>query len=160
MTRTTLWIGGLAMAGLTALALADNAAKPAETPAPATAAAPAAASQPAGGGLKVTEISPGDPGAKPGDIVLVLYTGKLENGTVFDASERHGNKPFQFTLGQGSVIKGWDLGVAGMKVGEKRQLVIPPDLGYGEKGAGESIPPNATLIFDVELLGVVRLPKK
>ena len=85
--------------------------------------------------------------------VSVHYTGKLEDGTVFDSSIPRG-QPFNFTLGAGQVIKGWDLGVEGMKVGEKRNLVIPPHLGYGVRGAGATIPPNATLIFDVELLEV------
>mgnify|MGYP005748270075 CR=1 FL=1 len=85
--------------------------------------------------------------------VSVHYTGKLEDGTVFDSSIPRG-QPFTFTLGAGQVIKGWDLGVEGMTVGEKRNLVIPPHLGYGVRGAGASIPPNATLIFDVELLEV------
>ena len=88
--------------------------------------------------------------------VSVHYTGKLEDGTVFDSSIPRG-QPFTFTLGAGQVIKGWDLGVEGMKVGEKRNLVIPPHLGYGVRGAGATIPPNATLIFDVELLEV-KLP--
>ena len=85
--------------------------------------------------------------------VSVHYTGKLEDGTVFDSSIPRG-QPFTFTLGAGQVIKGWDLGVEGMKLGEKRSLVIPPHLGYGIRGAGATIPPNATLIFDIELLEV------
>ena len=85
--------------------------------------------------------------------ILVHYTGKLEDGTVFDSSIPRG-QPFTFTLGAGQVIKGWDLGVEGMKLGEKRSLVIPPHLGYGIRGAGATIPPNATLIFDIELLEV------
>ena len=84
--------------------------------------------------------------------VVVNYTGKLEDGSVFDSSLNPGREPFTFTLGVGSVIKGWDLGVKGMKVGGKRKLTIPAELGYGAKGAGNVIPPNATLIFDVELL--------
>ena len=85
--------------------------------------------------------------------VSVHYTGRLEDGTVFDSSIPRG-QPFTFTLGAGQVIKGWDLGVEGMTVGEKRNLVIPPHLGYGVRGAGATIPPNATLIFDIELLEV------
>ena len=91
--------------------------------------------------------------AEIGMSVSVHYTGKLEDGTVFDSSIPRG-QPFTFTLGAGQVIKGWDLGVEGMTVGEKRKLVIPPHLGYGIRGAGATIPPNATLIFDVELLEV------
>ena len=91
--------------------------------------------------------------AENGMSVSVHYTGKLEDGTEFDSSIPRG-KPFTFTLGAGQVIKGWDIGVEGMKIGEKRRLVIPPHLGYGARGAGGAIPPNATLIFDVELLEV------
>ena len=92
--------------------------------------------------------------AKNGNDVLVHYVGTLENGAKFDSS-RDRNKPFDFVLGAGAVIKGWDLGVLGMKVGEIRKLIIPSSLGYGAQGTPDgSIPPNATLIFEVELLGV------
>ena len=91
--------------------------------------------------------------AETGRSVSVHYTGWLTNGTKFDSSKDHG-QPFTFHLGGGEVIKGWDQGVAGMKVGGVRKLTIPPNLGYGARGAGGVIPPNATLVFEVELLGV------
>ena len=92
--------------------------------------------------------------AKAGQDIQVHYTGTLENGKKFDSSVDRG-QPFQFTLGVGQVIKGWDEGVQGMKVGGKRKLTIPAEMGYGARGAGGVIPPNATLIFEVELLGIL-----
>jgi peptidylprolyl isomerase len=104
-------------------------------------------------GLRITDLSIGTgPQASAGQTVLVNYRGTLTNGKEFDSS--YGRGPFSFPLGAGRVIRGWDEGVAGMKVGGKRKLVIPPDLGYGERGAGGVIPPNATLVFEVELLEV------
>ena len=91
--------------------------------------------------------------AEAGQTVTVHYTGWLENGNKFDSSVDRG-QPFSFHLGAGRVIKGWDEGVKGMKVGGKRKLIIPSNLGYGAQGAGGLIPPHATLIFDVELLGL------
>ena len=122
---------------------------------PATTQAAAGKSETKENGLKITYVAP-PVGAKDGDTVSVLYTGKLQDGTEFDSSAKHGNEPIEFILGKGMVIKGWDEGLKGMQVGEKRTLVIPPTLGYGEQGAGGVIPPNATLTFDVELLALRR----
>ena len=105
-------------------------------------------------GMKIDILTQGTGAeAKAGDTVTVNYVGTLQDGTKFDSSIDRG-QPFQFTLGQGSVIQGWDLGVVGMKVGEKKKLTIPPELGYGAQGAGDVIPPNATLIFEIDLLKI------
>ena len=104
-------------------------------------------------GLRITELVVGEGDeAGSGQVVVVNYRGTLESGKEFDSSYQRG--PFSFPLGAGRVIKGWDEGLLGMKVGGKRKLVIPPDLAYGTRGAGGVIPPNATLIFEVELLDV------
>lgn len=105
-------------------------------------------------GLKFAILRPGKgPAVKAQQRVDVHYTGWLTSGKKFDSSLA-GGQPFQFQVGAGDVIPGWDEGVKGMKVGEKRQLVVPPKLGYGEDGAGDDIPPNSTLIFEVELLRI------
>jgi FKBP-type peptidyl-prolyl cis-trans isomerase len=106
-------------------------------------------------GLKYQDLKVGDgTEAKKGSKVMVHYTGTLESGKKFDSSVDRGQPFGPITLGEGRVIKGWDEGLQGMKVGGKRKLIIPAKLGYGERGAGEVIPPNATLIFEVELLKV------
>ncbi|MEK7562722.1 MAG: FKBP-type peptidyl-prolyl cis-trans isomerase [Patescibacteria group bacterium] len=105
-------------------------------------------------GMKVEILKEGTgTQAKPGDAVTVDYVGTLKNGTKFDSSIDR-STPFQFTLGQNRVIKGWELGVLGMRVGEKRKLTIPPELGYGTTGAGGVIPPDSTLIFEVDMLKI------
>ncbi|HEX7153018.1 MAG TPA: FKBP-type peptidyl-prolyl cis-trans isomerase [Thermoanaerobaculia bacterium] len=151
---------------------ADGTAAPAATAADSTAAASADTASASAGttpdtfaiptnlqttssGLKYSIERPGTgPQPQPGQTVLVHYSGWLTDGTPFDSSRRSG-QPLEFPIGQGVVIRGWDEGIAAMKVGEKRTLVIPPDLAYGEEGyGGGTIPPNATLVFAVELVGV------
>ncbi|KKQ53203.1 MAG: Peptidyl-prolyl cis-trans isomerase [Parcubacteria group bacterium GW2011_GWD2_38_11] len=103
--------------------------------------------------IKTTQEGTGDQVVKSGDNIAVHYTGKLTDGTKFDSSVDRGT-PFEFQIGQGMVIAGWEQGLLGMKVGEKRTLTIPSELGYGSRGAGAIIPPNATLVFDVELISI------
>lgn len=102
--------------------------------------------------IEVLEEGSGEP-AKEKDKITVHYTGWLEDGTKFDSSHDRG-QPFVFTLGIGQVIKGWDEGMLNAKVGEKRKLIIPPSLAYGEEGSGSIIPPNSTLIFEVEIINI------
>lgn len=109
-------------------------------------------------GVRVTILSEGTGEvAKKGDMVAMSYTGKLADGTIFNSNidpKSQRVQPFVFTIGAGQVIAGWDIGIAGMKVGEKRNLIIDPAYAYGATGAGEVVPPNATLSFDVELLAI------
>ena len=144
-----------------AVLVAPLAAVAAPTPAPKNAAhAGQGAKTPAKSvttpsGLKYTDLVVGK-GAMPkvGQTISVLYTGRLTNGTVFDSTSKRNNEPFETPIGVGQVIKGWDEGMITMRVGGKRRLTIPPSLGYGAEGAGAAIPPNATLVFDVELLAI------
>ncbi len=104
--------------------------------------------------LKIEDLSLGKGKyAKEGDTVSVHYIGKLEDGTVFDNSYQK-NRPLTFTIGKGRLIPGWEIGIEGMKVGGKRRLIIPPELGYGESGIRDMIPPNSTIIFEIELLEI------
>lgn len=151
LALTTLTLGLIGLVGCTKK---DDSMS---TTAPATASTPAAATPVAAapaGELKSEDVKVGTGReAVAGKRVTVHYTGTLTNGTKFDSSVDR-KQPFTFNLGAGQVIQGWDKGVAGMKVGGKRKLTIPPNLGYGANGAGNAIPPNATLIFDVELMKV------
>ncbi len=151
----------LAIVLLTSIGLAGCSPAPkAAAPEPAATApepaqtAPTTKPTPEATALKIEDIKVGTGAeAKSGDTVTVNYTGYLTDGTKFDSSLDSG-QPFKFTIGAGRVIPGWEQGFAGMKVGGKRKLTIPPELGYGSQGAGGVIPPNATLVFDVELLAV------
>lgn len=136
-----LSIVGLAGLSITAFCVARQATSPTETKTPS--------------GLTIIDQGLDESVAEAGDSVTVHYTGRLENGTVFDSSIPR-NEPFTFQLGAGKVIKGWEEGVAGMKCGQKRQLVIPPELGYGAVGAPPTIPGNSTLIFDVQVLYITK----
>jgi FKBP-type peptidyl-prolyl cis-trans isomerase len=148
------WMRVLAVASLAVLAMSVHASDKAATK--KTSGKEATKVVTTENGLKYEDVKVGTGAeAKAGQTVSVHYTGKLNdaNGKKFDSSVDRG-QPFSFNLGAGMVIKGWDQGVAGMKVGGKRNLTIPADLGYGARGAGGVIPPNATLFFEVELLEV------
>jgi len=111
-----------------------------------------------GGKLQVTDLKVGSgPAAQNGDVLVMDYTGTLLSGKEFDSSKKPGRTPFQFTIGAGMVIKGWDQGILGMKVGGRRHLIIPPSLGYGDQAMGTDIPSNSTLVFDVELKKILRV---
>lgn len=167
MTRTIQRSSMRTLAGLAALTLAFGACADTEQPATeVTEEMPAEitfapelgvdldAMQETPSGLRYQIMTEGTgEAAAAGDEVVVHYTGWLPDGTEFDSS-RGAGQPFVFGLGGGEVIDGWDEGVAGMKVGEQRKLVLPPELAYGPEGAGDVIPPNATLVFDVELLEI------
>jgi peptidylprolyl isomerase len=151
-------LAAVAAAPVSAQTPGSSMTAPTTAPKPATPAAPAAAPVTTASGLKIIDTKVGT-GASPhtGQTVAVHYTGWLyengKKGAKFDSSVDRGT-PFEFPIGMHQVIAGWDEGVATMKIGGKRTLIIPPALGYGARGAGGVIPPNATLIFDVDLLGV------
>ena len=125
--------------------------------------APEPATKPAGNrtttasGLTIIELGRSDMAVQQGDRVTVHYTGKLEDGTIFDSSLPRG-EPFTFAVGVDRVIEGWQEGLIGMQAGDRRQLIIPSKLGYGEPGSPPKIPPNATLVFEIELLHIKRAP--
>jgi peptidylprolyl isomerase len=159
---TTKRLSALALAALVTLAAcgADDGAQPegGETAARKTCDT---AEVELDSGLRYRDLKCGDGEiAEPGMLLTVNYTGKLEDGTVFDTSLQEGRGPFEFVLGAGQVIQGWDQGFAGMREGGTRELIIPPELGYGEAGSPPVIPPNATLIFEVELLKAEKPPSQ
>jgi FKBP-type peptidyl-prolyl cis-trans isomerase len=169
MKKTIAWValaaGTLVLAGCgqqqvapkqqpTSASQTQSNAQPAANQTPAQTAANSNANNAMELKIETTQPGTGEQAVKAGDTVSVQYTGKLTDGTKFDSSYDHGGQPFSFKVGAGQVIKGWDQGLLGAKVGEKRTLTIPPDLGYGAAGAGGVIPPNATLIFDVEVVSI------
>jgi len=114
-------------------------------------------------GLTILKVAPGenDISARVGDQVFVHYVGRMDDGKEFDSSRSHAETAqngVDFTLGKEQVMKGWEEGITGMRIGEKRQLIVPPELGYGKRGMGGVIPPDARLTFDVELIGILRRP--
>jgi FKBP-type peptidyl-prolyl cis-trans isomerase FkpA len=150
--KTLALVSALVVVGVGGVGLSSCSKKSEDAAAPAASTGAAA---PQGGGLIIEEVKLGDGVvATKGKTVSVHYTGVLTNGTKFDSSLDRG-QPIVFALGTGRVIKGWDQGIEGMKVGGKRKLTIPPELAYGARGTpGGPIPPNATLVFDVELVAV------
>jgi FKBP-type peptidyl-prolyl cis-trans isomerase len=154
-TRTGSFFAALAVAVPLVSAVLLGCSKPVEEPTSNFKPAPGAARPPAPTSLeKIDEVVGSGREAKVGDAVNVQYTGTLLDGTKFDSSFDHGGEPFKFTLGQGQVIKGWDEGVVGMKVGGKRRLRIPSELAYGSRGSPPAIPADAALVFDVELVSI------
>ena len=155
VTRILVVMASIAVIALIiggAVVLRGGAAAPSSSPSASASASPAASSSPAVALSSTDEVVGTGDEAVAGKTVSVNYVGTLTDGTKFDSSYDR-NQPFEFALGGGQVIKGWDQGVVGMKVGGKRKLVIPPDLGYGAKANGK-IPANSTLVFEVELLSV------
>ncbi len=155
-THPHTWIAALAATAfllLTAACADPQNGKSAQAPAETTQTEAEGTETSTPTGLKYVDLKVGEGAeAVPGKVVTVHYTGVLENGTKFDSSLDR-QEPFTFRLGAQEVIDGWDQGIAGMKVGGKRKLTIPPDLGYGDQGSG-AIPPGSTLIFEVQLLGI------
>jgi peptidylprolyl isomerase len=152
-SRRLALVAVAAMTGAAAVAASADQATPAAGGPPPLPAMVLWHSSPSG--LKYAEIVVGKgPPPENGQTVVVHFTGWLENGAPFDDSRMRG-KPFGFPLGSGQVIRGWDEGVRGMRVGGKRRLLVPPQLGYGSRGLGGVVPPNATLTFDIELLQVI-----
>ncbi len=163
MRTVSCWLAAIALLALTSCATTRPpapatpapAAKPAPAPQTSTPAAPQEVTT--ASGLKIQDLVVGNgPMAEDGMKVTVNYTGWLTDGTKFDSSHDPGRQPLQFVIGAGQAIRGWDEGVKGMRVGGRRKLTIPPDLAYGERGFPGAIPPNATLVFEVEFLGVAQ----